>query len=66
MSFRAIVRNIIVCKEKVRDIVITDTSEPLRVKIRIKYSDCPDSVYEVSGNKDHLIEEINANINKED
>lgn len=66
MSFKAITRNIIVNKEKVRDIVVTDTSVELRVKIRIKYTDCPDSVYEVSGDKDHLIEEINANINEED
>lgn len=66
MSFKAITRNIIVNKEKVRDIVVTDTSVELRVKIRIKYIDCPDSVYEVSGDKDHLIEEINANINEED
>lgn len=66
MSFKAITRNIIVNKEKVRDIVVTDASVELRVKIRIKYTDCPDSVYEVSGDKDHLIEEINANINEED
>ncbi len=66
MSFKAITRNIIVCKEKVRDISVTDSSLESRVKIRIKYTDCPDSIYEVFGDKDHLIEEISANINEED
>lgn len=66
MSFKAITRNIIVDKEKVRDISVTDSSTENRVKIRIKYTDCPDSVYEVFGDKDNLIEEIKANINEED
>lgn len=59
MSFKAITRNTIVNKEKVRDISITDSSIENRIKIRIKYN-------EVFGDKDNLIEEIKANINKED
>lgn len=59
MSFKAITRNTSVNKEKVRDISITDSSIENRIKIRIKYN-------EVFGDKDNLIEEIKANINKED
>ena len=59
MSLKAITRNTIVNKEKVRDISITDSSIENRIKTRIKYN-------EVFGDKDNLIEEIKANINKED